>query len=253
LYLFASFSSPYFQQDGIYQKIAIISASTQVIMDTSVQLEPPRSLTSEETLLQSPVKNGSGFEDSNSSQSTRPVAPNDEVCAENADTALDPLQILTDIDRLASLDEVEHGKKIRNLARVSQYDSLGKDVLVREREAGNLTMRARQSILHHTFTTLRIDDLEKEVRDLRNMIQNKEGEAESPVSKEDKFPIHKHELRASTMDDFRLNRDRVMLPPEEQPALEMQLNPAAISAPLSKEKGQEEPEIPPTDPRTNNG
>ncbi|CAJ0543642.1 Ff.00g038530.m01.CDS01 [Fusarium sp. VM40] len=214
-------------------------------MDTSTRLEPPRSLTSEETLLQSPVMNNNEFEGFNNDGSTTAVAPNDEICAESADTALDPLQFLTDIDKLASLDEVEHGKKIRNLARVSQYESLGKDVLTREREAGNLTMRARQSILHHTFTTLRIDDLEKEMRDLRNIIQNKDGETESPVSKEDKFPIHKHELRASTIDEFRLNRDRVMLPPEEQPALEMQLNPAAISAPLSKEVGREEHEAPP--------
>jgi hypothetical protein len=214
-------------------------------MDSSVQPEPPRSLTGEQTLLQSSVKNSDDFKSSLDNKSTRAVAPNDEICAQSPDTAPDPLEILTDIDRLASLDDAERAKKIRNLATVSQHDSLGKDVLEKEREAGNLTMRARQSILHHTFTTLRIDDLEKEVRDLKNALHNKEGDTESPGSKEDKFPIHKHELRASTTDDFRLTRDKVMLPPEEQPALEIQLSPAAISAPLSKDMRQEGHETPP--------
>jgi hypothetical protein len=214
-------------------------------MDSSVQSEPPPSLASEETLLQSPVKNSDNFQGSDNNEATKVVAPNGETCAESADTAPDPLQILADIDKLASLDEADHEKKIRNMARVSQYESLGKDVLEREREAGNLTMRARQSILHHTFTTLRIDDLEKEVRDLKNALHNKQGDLESPGFKEEKFPIHKHELKASSIDEFRLNRDKVMLPTEEQPALEMQLSPAAISAPLSKNMGREGHETPP--------
>ncbi|KAF4992487.1 hypothetical protein FDECE_13703 [Fusarium decemcellulare] len=144
----------------------------------------------------------------------------------SAGIAPETLHELTDIDKLTSFHEAkETREKVSNLATWAQYDAVAKQALDTERGLGQLTMRSKQGILHHTFTTLRIDDLERELRELKRVVYDKDFDAGPLDPNRDNFPVHKHELKASSINEFSLNHDSVLIPTEQQPALETRLQP----------------------------
>ncbi|KAM5349233.1 hypothetical protein ACJ41O_005740 [Fusarium nematophilum] len=107
------------------------------------------------------------------------------------------------------------------IAKRAQYDRLGGRLLEKERRLGRLRIRSKQAIIHHTFTALRLDDIEKELKELKAAISNRQEDPED--SQNSKFPIHQHMLRRSSIQEFRITRESVLLPRNQQPALEVQL------------------------------
>ncbi|KAK0379909.1 hypothetical protein CLIM01_02702 [Colletotrichum limetticola] len=94
-------------------------------------------------------------------------------------------------------------------------------VFEEEKESGRMKMRYHQASLHHTFTNLRIEDLERGLKELKAAFENRDDTWEAP--KRTKFPIHRHELRRSYANQFRITRLTAMLHCAQQPALEVQV------------------------------
>ncbi|KAG7053120.1 AAA family ATPase [Colletotrichum scovillei] len=94
-------------------------------------------------------------------------------------------------------------------------------VFEEEKESGRMKMRYHQASLHHTFTNLRIEDLERGLKELKAAFENRDDTWEAP--KRTKFPIHRHELRRSYANQFRITRLTAMLHCSQQPALEVQV------------------------------
>ncbi|KAM0227396.1 hypothetical protein ACHAPO_011582 [Fusarium lateritium] len=107
-------------------------------------------------------------------------------------------------------------------AHESMYDVLCKRLLNKNRRLGQLNMRSWQAAIHHNFTTLRIEELEKEVKALRKTVYDLEDDHDFDNRKE-RFPLHLHELKRSNPYEFVLNADTVRLPTLQQPALEVRL------------------------------
>ncbi|KAJ0165467.1 hypothetical protein CTA2_11160 [Colletotrichum tanaceti] len=103
----------------------------------------------------------------------------------------------------------------------SQYDGLGRVLFDREKRVGRLKTRSRQAVLHHTFTNMRIEDLEKELKQLKAYVYKLDEELE-PTTKE-KFPVHLHELQRLAANQFRVTGESVKVHWTQQPALEVQL------------------------------
>ncbi|KAG5794871.1 hypothetical protein H9Q69_006102 [Fusarium xylarioides] len=159
----------------------------------------------------------------------------DHVEQEKADktSEVDPLQEA--LVRLAEINELfitgrihENIEDIKDGAGDSMYDGLCKILLDRNRRLGQLNMRSQQAAMHHNFTTLRIEELEKEVENLKNRVYEL-GDDHDFKNPKDKLPIHLHELKRSNPYEFVLNKDTVLLPIAQQPALEVKLAEAAIT------------------------
>lgn len=98
----------------------------------------------------------------------------DHVEQERADqiSEIDPFQEalvrLAEINELVTSEKIhENTRDVENAAGESIYDYLCKILLDKNRRLGQLTMRSQQAAIHHNFTTLRIEELEKEVKDLK--------------------------------------------------------------------------------------
>lgn len=98
------------------------------------------------------------------------------------------------------------------------FDALRRDLFQREKDSGVLESRAKQALLHFTFTELRITDLESQLRQLEQDIR-KLPDNFKPAKK--KFPVHRHVLKRSTFEEFRLTSRSLNMPVEDQPALEV--------------------------------
>jgi len=131
--------------------------------------------------------------------------------------------------RLAEMDGLAtHGQTSENLIDVetdaveSTYDGLCQKLLDRDRRLGQLGARSYQAIIHHNYTTLRIVELEREVKALKTRVWDL-GEDHDFVKRREQLPVHLHELKRSLPHDFELNDDVVRLPTKQQPALEVRL------------------------------
>lgn len=107
---------------------------------------------------------------------------------------------------------------------LTDIDKFGDEILESERNKEQLDLRSMQAIYHHALSNLRIQHLEKELQRLTAAVYNEEFDAKERDLDEPKCPEYKHELRVSGMADFRLDRTTVLLPAEQQPALEVQLH-----------------------------
>ncbi|KAF6813201.1 hypothetical protein CSOJ01_04712 [Colletotrichum sojae] len=96
--------------------------------------------------------------------------------------------------------------------------SLFKDVFDQEKEQDTLKLRAHQANLHHTLAEYRIEQLEKELKKLKNIVHGREQDWEPPRWK---FPVYRHEKDIFTAERFRANLQTVLLPTKQQAALEV--------------------------------
>nr|RBQ94390.1 hypothetical protein FVER53263_09902 [Fusarium verticillioides] len=153
--------------------------------------------------------------------------------AEKGSEADDPLQEalirLAEINELFTTEKIqENSNDVEIAAERSMYSGLCKELLDRNRRLGQLTMRSQQAAMHHNFTTLRIEELEKEVKDLKNRVYEL-GDDHDFKKPKDKLPIHLHELKRSNPYEFALNNDIILLPTSRQPALEVKLAEAVVT------------------------
>ncbi|KAG5763453.1 hypothetical protein H9Q72_008443 [Fusarium xylarioides] len=152
---------------------------------------------------------------------------------------VDPLQEalvrLAEINELFTTERIhENTEDVASDAENSMYSGLSKELLDRDRRLGQLTMRSQQAAMHHNFTTLRVEELEKEVKDLKNRVYEL-GDDHDFKKPKDKLPIHLHELKRSNPYEFALNNDIVLLPISQQPALEVKLADAVVTKPTKDE------------------
>ncbi|PNP81403.1 hypothetical protein FNYG_05209 [Fusarium nygamai] len=159
----------------------------------------------------------------------------DHVEQEKSDktSEVDPLQEalvrLAEINELFTTERIhENTADVASAAESSMYSGLCKELLDRNRRLGQLTMRSQQAAMHHNFTTLRIEELEKEVKDLKNRVYEL-GDDHDFKKPKDKLPIHLHELKRSNPYEFALNKDIILLPISQQPALEVKLAEAVVT------------------------
>ncbi|SPN98695.1 uncharacterized protein DNG_01739 [Cephalotrichum gorgonifer] len=133
------------------------------------------------------------------------------------------------VDVNAKMEHVEDDpQELEDTLQYSHYAGFGKRLLDKERQLGNLKMRSNQAALHHAFTTIRIDDLEKELLELKNHVHGLDGDLTSLGVQKTKYPIHKHELRRSSRNDFQHTHQSIVSPVEQQPALEVLLSDAFV-------------------------
>ncbi|KAF5717842.1 AAA family ATPase [Fusarium globosum] len=166
----------------------------------------------------------------------------DHVDQEMADktSKADPLQEalvrLAEINELFATEKIyENIRDVKDAAEESMYDTLCRELLDKNRRLGQLRMRSQQAAIHHNFTTLRIEELEKDVKDLRKRVYEMGDDYEFETRK-DKLPIHLHELKRSNPYEFVLNYDIVLLPTAQQPALEVKLAEAVVTKLAKDEK-----------------
>ncbi|KAF5572064.1 AAA family ATPase [Fusarium pseudoanthophilum] len=182
-----------------------------------------------------PVLKGKETMDAPTTQPEKTDRAEEEKAAE-----VDPLQEA--LVRLAEINELFTTEKInKNISDAerdadrSMYSSLCKELLEKNRRLGQLTMRSQQAVIHHNFTTLRIEELEKQVKDLKKRVYEL-GDDHEFKRPEDKLPIHLHELKRSNPYEFALNKDTVLLPIAQQPALEVRLSEAVVTKLTKEEK-----------------
>ncbi|KAK1727021.1 uncharacterized protein BDZ83DRAFT_573334 [Colletotrichum acutatum] len=128
----------------------------------------------------------------------------------------------------------EEGEVMRAVHRAAFPDAIEvRHVFEEEKESGRMRMRYHQASLHHTFTNLRIEDLERGLKELKAAFENRDDTWEAP--KKTKFPIHRHELRRSYANQFRITRLTAILHCAQQPALEVQVTERTPSTLLTSE------------------
>ncbi|KAF5647840.1 aaa family atpase [Fusarium tjaetaba] len=142
---------------------------------------------------------------------------------------------LAEMNKLFTTERIyENTEDVANAAETSMYRSLCKGLLEKNRRLGQLTMRSQQAAIHHNFTTMRIEELEKEVKDLKNRVYEL-GDDHDFKKPKDKLPIHLHKLKRSNPYEFALNNDIILLPISQQPALEVKLAEAVVTKPTKDE------------------
>ncbi|KAF5541680.1 AAA family ATPase [Fusarium phyllophilum] len=156
--------------------------------------------------------------------------------ASEVDTLQEALVRLAEINELFTTEKIhENIDDVGHAAGCSMHNILCKGLLDKNRRLGQLTMRSQQAAIHHNFTTLRIEELEKEVKNLKTRVYEL-GDDHDFKSPKDKLPIHLHELKRSNPYEFVLNHDLVVLPIAQQPALEVKLAEAVVTKMTKDEK-----------------
>ncbi|KAF4447063.1 AAA family ATPase [Fusarium austroafricanum] len=153
----------------------------------------------------------------------------DGLDREKADKASEVDPIEEALARLAEMNELLTAEKVYENrgdvkldAMSSMHDIFCKELLDKNRRLGQLNMRSWQAAIHHNFTSMRIQELEKEVKELKKRVYEL-GDEHEFADPQDKFPIHVHELKRSNPYEFGLNKDVVLLPTAQQPGLEVRL------------------------------
>lgn len=128
----------------------------------------------------------------------------------------------------AVLNDKETLREAYDKTQHSQYDYLGPALFKKEKE--KLDIRARQAVLHLTFTDFRIKELEAKVKKLRQDVDKLPEDFE--VNKKSKQPVYMHKLKRSTLQEFQLNEDSKTVPENKRPALEVLISDHTVPPPL---------------------
>ncbi|KAI0874099.1 hypothetical protein GGS24DRAFT_501119 [Hypoxylon argillaceum] len=104
-------------------------------------------------------------------------------------------------------------------ARHSQYSVLGRDIFTIEQKRGIIERRTMQATIHTAFTEMRLQDLEKEFRQMKMDLYKLPADFEIKKPKP-QHPIFLHVLHRSTMDKFE-SREMTKIPFRDRPALEV--------------------------------
>ncbi|KAK7959396.1 P-loop containing nucleoside triphosphate hydrolase protein [Apiospora aurea] len=114
-------------------------------------------------------------------------------------------------------DPVSLGARISN---TSQYGDFGRLHLQKERDDGTLASRSKQAILYFSYAELRIEELERELRKVKQDLYNLPDDFE--LREAIKYhPVYKHLLQRSSPSQFRLNNTSWDIPRGERAALEV--------------------------------
>ncbi|KAI1130703.1 hypothetical protein F5Y10DRAFT_235014 [Nemania abortiva] len=136
-------------------------------------------------------------------------------------------------------DEKHSGKDIRNLlkhaisdsgnediftahrkAQDSQYAGISRGLLLEEKKNGTVERRAMQATINTAFTEIRLQDLEKQLRQMKIDLYNLPDDYEIKKAMP-QHPSFRHVLQRSTGDQFGLRKDMMQIPSEDRPALEV--------------------------------
>jgi Domain of unknown function (DUF7025) len=145
-----------------------------------------------------------------------------DVSHTSSSTAKKP-DIFTEVFAEAAPKEEEHlYKNIRRaMDALNAYGTYGPAINLfnQEKEDEKLDIRAKQAVLHLTWTDTRIKLLEKEIKTLRRDVDGLPADFE--VKKVSKQPVYMHELKRSTLSEFRLNDESKAVPNNQRPAVEV--------------------------------
>ncbi|CCF35661.1 hypothetical protein CH063_01351 [Colletotrichum higginsianum] len=195
-------------------------------MPPEVQLVPARQFPLEQREVVSPTKEmtDSSHNNANASHDDETSANFDAEALKTEEDAVVPDHGSPSGrgDLIPFKDTKEEFEVLQEATIRSQYlNTMGRSVFANEKEAGRLRTRGQQAILHHTFTEMRIEDLEKELKELRTYVYKLEDDLE-PVKKK-MLPVHRHELQCLSANQFRVTGQSSKLHWTQQPALEVQL------------------------------
>ncbi|KAI0453851.1 hypothetical protein F5B21DRAFT_478094 [Xylaria acuta] len=108
----------------------------------------------------------------------------------------------------------------RRRAQIAQYSIAGRELFDSEKKRGIVARRTAQAAIHTTFTELRIQDLEKQLRQMRIDLYKLPKDFEIGTTPEREHPIFLHTLQRSTPDKFKMGREMLNIPFKDRPALE---------------------------------
>ncbi|KAF4930140.1 putative cell division cycle ATPase [Colletotrichum viniferum] len=124
------------------------------------------------------------------------------------------------IDTEPSDDNEEVESDVDDLVRRTTYRGpISKAAFQREKNMGRFRLRARQAALDHNLTSMRLEDLERDLEELKKVILS-QGDDWEPPSKS-KFPVYQQAIHRVTMDRFRPTHSIVTSPSTQKPALEI--------------------------------
>ncbi|KAK8859190.1 AAA family ATPase [Apiospora arundinis] len=117
-------------------------------------------------------------------------------------------------------DEAEDVRKLSERVRKMQWLHNHKVILEQERAEGTLATRSKQAVLYFTYAELRIEELEKELNNLKQVVYDLPEDFEK-LKTRDLHPVYQHLLQRSSPSQFRLNRSSFEVPREKRAALEV--------------------------------
>ncbi|KAF6837170.1 hypothetical protein CPLU01_03282 [Colletotrichum plurivorum] len=116
-------------------------------------------------------------------------------------------------------DADEEAEEVRRSYLQSDFPPLFREVFDQEKRRGSLKLRAHQATLHHTLSYMRIEELERELFELENIVHGRDKHWEPPNKR--RFPVYRHEKEVATEDGFRASLQTILLPAKQQAALEI--------------------------------
>jgi hypothetical protein len=121
-------------------------------------------------------------------------------------------------DATTNDDETLH-RAINNACSSQNFFGPAKRLFLQEKDDEKLDIRAKQAVLHLTWTDSRIKEIEREIKVLRRDIDGLPADVE--VKKTSKQPVYQHDLKRSTISEFRLNDESKAVPNNQRPAVEV--------------------------------
>ena len=100
-------------------------------------------------------------------------------------------------------DDETHHRATNNACSSQNFFGPAKRLFLQEKDDEKLDIRAKQAVLHLTWTDSRIKEIEREIKVLRRDIDGLPADVE--VKKTSKQPVYQHGLKRSTISEFRLN------------------------------------------------
>lgn len=108
---------------------------------------------------------------------------------------------------------------------------MGHLLLENEKKTGDLRRRSKQAILHLTFTEMRINQMEQQIRKLQAELYNKPDDFQLNVMRR-QAPTYKSFIKRSSHGEFLMNLQSVAIPSHEQASLEVLMADPGTSATL---------------------
>ncbi|KAK8063319.1 hypothetical protein PG996_007971 [Apiospora saccharicola] len=113
-------------------------------------------------------------------------------------------------------EQSENPRDLKHKLRLGDMER----ILDRERKDGTLAIRSKQAILYFTFAELRIEELERELKKVKQDLYKLPDDAEvrrKPIG----HPVYRHLLQRSNPSQFRLSKTSFDVPREDRAALEV--------------------------------
>ncbi|KUJ07778.1 uncharacterized protein LY89DRAFT_660043 [Mollisia scopiformis] len=163
--------------------------------------------------------------------------------SEASSTTTKAVDTVTEVFAEASTNDQDNlHRSIQNAYRSQNFYGQSKNLFNQEKDDEKLDIRAKQAVLHLTWTDIRIKEMEKEIKLLRRDVDGLPADFE--VKKTSKQPVYEHKLRRSNLSGFRLNDESKNIPDKQRPAVEVLIS--DHNAPRVSESTAESSENSPT-------